>query len=249
MVNVAWMWSCVNKKDRGIILNRISHHSPSQTESHSPSLHHICIYSFPSVQPASMWASCHIGPDSSDWYEGISPEAEGPMIYSCPNARFIKTQSVNPLEELKDVVCHWLSLVCSYVLLPLWGTQPWSLISQPDQITQPGITERMLRLWFSTPPFWIYSCASLQAANYGLSLIIWILSIHNNHSQRAYFINLWEYDQLGKKKSTQVSQRSVQLHSNKCWNTFSCRVYYCPPIVWGSLKPTVAQPSVSLVCQ
>lgn len=80
------------------------------------------------------------------------------------------TQSVSPLEDLKDVALHWFSLACSYV--SLWRIQPRRPISQLDQIMKPGITERMLRLWFSTPPFCVYSCVTLQAANYGLILII-----------------------------------------------------------------------------
>lgn len=77
-----------------------------------------------------------------------------------------------PWKNWKMWSLHWFTPVCSYAFLPLWGIHRRRPISQLDQIKKPGITERMLRLWFSTPPFCVYSCVTLQAANYGLILII-----------------------------------------------------------------------------
>lgn len=86
----------------------------------------------------------------------------------------------------------------------LWGIQLWHLIRQHDQIMQPGITERMLHLWFTIPLVCMYSCVALQAANYGLILIIMdFVCSQQSQSHCAHFTNHWKYDQLGKKiKST-----------------------------------------------
>lgn len=54
------------------------------------------------------------------------------------------TQSVNPSEEVKDAV-HSRSSLPVRSSAPV-RIQPWRLISRPDQTTQTGITERMLRL-------------------------------------------------------------------------------------------------------
>lgn len=158
---MVWSWhenesEAASKKGQRIHI-KSDFQSFTATESHSSSLHHVCISSFPSVPPASMWAPCHLSPDSWLIWRHLPRDQ---MIYSCPDAQFIETHTHRSQSS---------RLTC---VSALWGIQLWHLISQPDQITQPGITERMLHLWFTIPPFCMYSCVALQAANYGLILII-----------------------------------------------------------------------------
>lgn len=147
---MVWSWSnmtvkLVHEKDRGIIWNLISHNS----QSHPPSLHHKCISSFPSVPPASVWEPCHLSPYSLlIWHLPWGPDD----LFMSRRTIYWNTQTQ-------------ISLACSHVhTSALRGIQLCHLISQPDQIRQPGITERMLHLWFTTPPFCMYSCVALQGS-------------------------------------------------------------------------------------
>lgn len=156
---MVWSWHnmAVKGKKRKWQRNHIKCDFPSftVTESHSPSIHHKCISSFPSVPPASMWAPCHLSPYSLlIWHLPWGPDD----LFMSRRTIYWNTHTN-----------HSSRLTCASAL---WGIQLWHLISQPDQITQSGITERMLHLWFTTPPFCMYSCVALQAANYGLILII-----------------------------------------------------------------------------
>lgn len=89
-----------------------------------------------------------------DWSKGVSLET----------ASFIHVQTHNLLK-------HSHRIPSSRLCTSFRGIQLWHLISPPDQIAQPEITERILHLWFAILPFCMYSCA-LHTANYGLTLII-----------------------------------------------------------------------------
>lgn len=147
-----WIWSCVEKKDRGFISNLISNHSQPQSHIH----HHFIIYAFLHSHRYHLHPCEHHVISVLIWRH--LPRDQ--MIYSCTVAQFIETHTHR--SQSSQLTC----------VSALWGIQLWHLISQPDQITQPGITERMLHLWFTIAPFCMYSCVALQAANYGLILII-----------------------------------------------------------------------------
>lgn len=125
-----------------------------------------------------------------DWSKGVSLET----------TLFIHVQTHNLLK-------HSHRIQSSRLCMGFRGIQLWHLISPPDQIAQPEITERILHLWFAILPFCMYSCA-LHTANYGLTLIIMDFVC----SQQPFTAHTF-YELLGigpirqKVKSTQVSQR------------------------------------------
>lgn len=130
----------------------------THSQLHSPSLHNIADAFFHShryhLHPYEHHVISVLIPD---WSEDISQRTTW----------FIHVQTHNLLKYTHRSQSSLLTCISA-----LWGIQLWHLISQRDQITQPGITERMLHLWFTIPPFCMYSCVALQAANYGLILII-----------------------------------------------------------------------------
>ena len=74
----------------------------------------------PSVASATHVAQYNLSPDSSltDLKAfPLSVKAQW-FIHVSKHDLLKHTQSVNPFEELKDVVCHWVCLVCSYLNLP-----------------------------------------------------------------------------------------------------------------------------------
>ena len=105
----------------------------------------------------------------------------------------------------------------------------------------------MLRLWFSTPPFCVYSCVTLQAANDGLNLIIMdlvflrqLLTVCTLYEP----FGIWPIRQKG-----EVNPRSTKHCTVTFWQVLKylfLQSLLLPPTECSSVKPTISQPSVSL---